>query len=203
VAFAANTFVFNMLFYIGNLLDEERMNGTLVGLFLAPCPRAAWLIGFALGGFLDTLLAALVAACFGALVFGVRFDPNFPALGLTFLLFLISLWGLGFIFAAVGLAIKRANDLSNLLFPVTTLLGGVYYPVSLLPAWLLYPARCLPLGYGMQALADAALHHASIASLAPQLLPLAGFALVLPFLGIRTFVWLEHGVRRRGELELY
>ena len=140
---------------------------------------------------------------FGTLAFGVRFHPNYPALLLTFVLFLASLWGLGFVFSALGLILKRSNDLANLLSPFATLLGGVYYPVVLLPLWLQIPARCLPLGYGMQALAAASLHGASIPSLAPQLLPLAGFAVALPLAGVWTFGWLERKIRDRGELELY
>ena len=64
-------------------------------------------------------------------------------------------------------------------------------------------ARALPFGYGTQALADASLHNASIPDLAPDLLPLAGFALVLPLVGIAAFGWIEQLVRRRGELDLY
>jgi ABC-2 type transport system permease protein len=203
VALAANAFVFNTIFYVGEILDRERMNGTLVGLFLAPCPRLSWLSGFTLVGLVETALIAAVTLIFGHVAFGVRYDPDVPALALALGLFLASLWGLGFVFSAIGLLIKKANQLSNLIYPFTVLLGGVYYPVALLPNWLRYPARALPLGYGMQALADATLYHKSIPDLAPQLLPLAGFALVLPFAGAFAFRLLERLVRERGELDLY
>jgi hypothetical protein len=55
----------------------------------------------------------------------------------------------------------------------------------------------------MQALADAALHRATIAKLAPQLLPLAAFAIALPIAGLFAFRWVERTVRERGELDLY
>lgn len=203
VGIAASTFIFNSQYYIGQILDEERMRGTLVGLFLAPCPRLGWLTGFAMAGLMETFLAAAMTLVFGMAVFGVRFDPNYPALVLTFFLFLASLWGLGFVFSAVGLVLKRSNDLSNLLSPFFMLLGGIYYPVALLPLWLRYPARALPFGYGMQALASAGLHNADIGTLTSQLVPLAGFALALPVIGILAFRWLERLVRVRGELDLY
>ena len=83
-------------------------------------------------------------------------------------------------------------------------------PVSLVFALLLnepFPlrwlARGLPFGYGMQALADATLHDASIGALAPQLLPLAAFAVALPVAGTLAFGWIERAVRVRGELDLY
>jgi ABC-2 type transport system permease protein len=110
---------------------------------------------------------------------------------------------MGLVFSALGLILKRSNDLANLISPFTFLLGGVYYPVALLPDWLRYPARALPLGYGMQAMASAALAHASIAQVASQLIPLAGFAVALPCLGMLAFRSVERLVRQRGELELY
>ncbi len=203
VGIAASTFIMNSQYYIGQLLDEERSRGTLLGLFLAPCPRLSWLTGFALGGLLETVLAAVATVIFGVLAFGVRFNPDVPAMFLTGLLFLCALWGLGFVLAAIGLVIKRSNDLSNLLSPIYFLLGGIYYPVALLPIWLRVPAEALPFGYGMQALASASIHHAGITSLGAQLLPLAGFAVALPFVGYLTFRWLERVVRVRGQLELY
>ncbi len=203
VGIAAGTFVFNTLYYIGEILDGERVNGTLAGLFLAPCPRLCWLTGFAAVGLGETCLAAGATLIFGHLVFGVSFDPDYPALALSFLLFLSSLWGMGFVFSAIGLVIKKSNDLSNLVSPFLTLLGGTLYPVALLPLWLRIPARLLPIGYGIQAMAAALLHHQGIAALAPQILPLAGFAAALPVVGALAFRWIERGVRIRGELDLY
>lgn len=203
VALAANTCVFSTIYFTGEILDRERVKGTLVGLFLAPCPRLSWLTGFALVGSVETALSATVALAFGHVALGVRFDPDWPALALTLALFLASLWGLGLVFSAIGLYLKKANPFSNLVSPFIILLGGVYFPVALLPDPLRWAARALPLGYGMQALADAALHGAGIRALLPQLGPLAGFALVLPLAGTLAFGWIERLVRERGELDLY
>jgi ABC-2 type transport system permease protein len=179
------------------------VKGTLIGLFLAPCPRLSWLTGFALVGVVEMTLSAAVALSFGYVALGVRFDPNWGALALTLILFLAALWGIGIIFSAVGIYLKKANPFSNLVSPFMILLGGVYYPVALLPEPLRWIARLLPMGYGMQALANAALHGASLGALVPQLVPLAGFALALPLLGLLSFNWIERMVRVRGELDLY
>ncbi len=203
VALAANAFVFNAIFYVSETLDRERLNGTLVSLFLAPCPRFSWLSGFTLVGGVETALIAVITLVFGHIAFGVTYHPDLPAVVVALALFLAALWGLGYIFAAIGLLIKKGNQLSNLVYPFAILLGGVYYPVTALPGWLRYPAHVLPLGYGMQALANATLYHKGIANLAPQLLPLAAFALVLPCAGSVAFHLLERIVRVRGELDLY
>jgi len=203
VALAANAFVFNAIFYVSETLDRERLNGTLVSLFLAPCPRFSWLSGFTLVGGVETALIAVITLVFGHIAFGVTYHPDLPAVVVALALFLAALWGLGYIFAAIGLLIKKGNQLSNLVYPFAILLGGVYYPVTALPGWLRYPAHVLPLGYGMQALANATLYHKGIGDLAPQLLPLATFALVLPCASSVAFHLLERIVRVRGELDLY
>ena len=203
VAIAAQALIFTAIYYVGEILDRERRSGTLVALFLAPCARASWLSGFALVGLAETALIAAATLLFGRYALGVRLDPNPAAVTLTLALFVAALWGLGLVFSAIGLLLKKANEFSNVVFPFALLLGGVYFPVAALPDWLRYPARALPLGYGTQALADASLRHAGVRELAPQLLPLAGFAVTLPVVGVLAFRWIERVVRERGELDLY
>lgn len=203
VALAANTMIFSTVYFVGEILDRERVKGTLIGLFLAPCSRLSWLTGFALVGLVEMALSAAVSLLVGYLFLGVRFQPNWAALTLTLTLFLASLWGIGILFSAIGLYLKKANPFSNLVSPFLILLGGVYFPTSLLPDPLRWLANALPLGYGMQAIADATLRNASVGALAPQLLPLAGFAVALPLVGVLAFRWIERAVRVQGELDLY
>jgi ABC-2 type transport system permease protein len=203
VGIATSSFISNSLYYIGQILDEERIGGTLVGLFLSPSPRIGWLTGFAAAGLAETSMAGIATVIFGRLAFNVTFHPDYLSLAIAFILFLSSLWGMGFMFSALGLILKRSNDVANLVSSFVFLLGGIYYPVALLPVWLRYPADALPLGYGIQALAGASLHHASLAQLAPQLVPLALFATVLPVAGVLAFAWIDRLVRQRGELDLY
>lgn len=203
VAQAANVFIMNTIFWVGEILDRERVKGTLVSLFLAPCSRSAWLSGFIVAGAFETVLVSSVAVLFGRFAYGVRLDANIPAVALTAVLFLSALWGMGLIFSGFGLLIKKSNPLANLIWSLFSVISGAWFPVSELPALLRYPARCLPLGYGIQALADTSLHHASIRDVAPDLVPLAGFAVALPMLGVLTFGWMERLVRVRGELDLY
>ncbi|HYI15767.1 MAG TPA: ABC transporter permease, partial [Thermomicrobiales bacterium] len=133
VAQAAGAFIMTMIYYNGEILDREREKGTLVSLFLAPCTRFAWLSGFILAGLIQTISMLTVSLLFGWLVFGVTYDPNLPALAVSLVLFLAALWGLGLVFAGIGLLLKRANAFSNLVWPFVALLGGLYFPVSELP----------------------------------------------------------------------
>lgn len=203
VSMTANSLVWNSIFWVGEILDREREKGTLLSLFLAPCSRLSWLIGFAASGIVETSIAALTVGISGVLLFGVSFDPNYLTLAVTLLLFVASLVGFGLIMSGLGLITKHANELSNVVFPILLVLGGAYYPVSRLPEVPRILAHLLPLGYGFQALSDAALHHASLADVSSSLIPLLGFAVVLPISGALLFRTLERAVRRSGELELY
>lgn len=203
VAIAGNALLFNSIYYCSELLDRERLSGTLVGLFLAPCSRYAWLGGFQLIGIIETIPIVAAALVFGHYAYGVAFDPNIATVLVTLVLFLLALWGLSMIFGALGLLLKKANELSNLVYPFLMLLGGVLYPVAVLPDWLRIPAQLLPMGYGFQALVDATLHDAGLVDVSSQLVPLAAFAVALPIAGVHALRWIERMVRVRGELDLY
>lgn len=203
VGTAASTAIFTMLYSVGQILDTERLRGTLMGLFLTPAPRLGWLTGFAAAGAFETSVAAAFTVLFGYVAFDVRFDVDWPALLLSIVLFVVALWGLGFVFSAIGLWCKRSNDVSNLVSPIFILLGGVFYPLSVLPIWLRIPGEILPIPYGVQALVGASLHGRGVLSLGNDLIPLACFAIGLPLAGIAAFGWVERMARRKGQLELY
>ena len=194
--------LFAMQFNAGQILDEERYRGTLGNLFISPGPRYVWLAGFQLYAVAESLVAAAVVVSISATAFGVAVSVDVVSLAVTLLLLFLCMWGFSMVVGAIGLALRDANQLSNLLFPVTMLLSGTMYPIALLPGWVELPARALPFGYAMQALADAVLGHATLTQVADQLVPLAGFAVALPVLGVAAFHAVERQVRRRGALEL-
>lgn len=203
VALAANTFLFSAIYFVGEILDRERVRGTLPGLFLTPCLRVSWMAGYAFAGIGETFarIAAILVA--GVVLFDVRFDPNLAALALVLPLFLLSLSGLALALSGIGLYIKRANALSNLVSPVLILLGGVYFPVTALPDPLYYLARAFPLGYGMEAITATVIDGASLGDIQSSLLPLLGFAVASPVLGLLAFNYIDVLVRRRGEVDIY
>jgi len=203
VAMAANSFLSSAIYWVGEILDRERMRGTLVSLFLAPCSRASWMVGYAGAAVGETVIRTAVMLLAGYILFGVTLDPNVATLAVVFPLFLLSLTGIALTLSGVGLVLKKSNALSNLVSPFFILLGGVYYPVAELPEWLRIPARMLPLGYGMESITAASLEQATLGQIQGSLLPLLGFAVVSPIIGILAFKALEHLVRRRGEIDLY
>lgn len=194
--------LFIMLFNASEILDNERQRGTLGNLFLTPCSRYAWLAGFQLFAITEALVSAMITLAIGALAFGIDLSINPLSLIVSLLLFFTCMWGFSMISGAIGIAIRNANRLSNLLFPTVILFAGTMYPIDLMPDWVRIPARFLPFGYGIEALSRSMTEAASIVDLWPELLPMLGFSIVLPFLGMAAFNRLEHLTRQRGHLEL-
>lgn len=201
VAGSASAFIFLMLYGAGQVLDEERRRGTLGALFLAPAPRFSWLGGFQLMTFAEMLFSAMMSLIIGVLIFGVELAVNIPALLVSLVLFCSALWGFSMVIGSIGVAIRDANQLSNLLFNIIVILAGTMIPIDRLPDWLQIPARCLPFGYGMEAFVGSLANGSSIRELQSSLLPLAGFAIVLPIAGIAVFRILERRSRAHGALE--
>jgi len=191
-----------MLYNAGEILDNERQRGTLGNLFLAPIPRYAWLAGFQLFAVIEALTCATITLIGGTLAFGLRVNISAAALSVTIALLMCCMWGFSMIVGSLGVAIRDANQLSNLLFMPITLLAGTMFPIALMPEWLRVLAHCLPFSYAIQALVDATTKGESIGSLGHLLLPLVGFAVALPVLGIFAFSRVERMTRRRGALEL-
>ena len=203
VAMAANMLLFSAIFYVGEILDSQRAKGTLPGLFLVPCRRITWMTGYAFAGMGETLARVVIILLAGIVLFGIQLDPNIPALLVVLPIFLLALSGIALILSGIGLLIKRANSLSNLVSPFVMLLGGVYFPVDTLPRPLEYVARALPIAYAMESISAIAVDHASLSDVKTSLVPLIGFAIVSPVLGLIAFNQLDALVRRRGEVDIY
>jgi ABC-type multidrug transport system permease subunit len=202
IAGAGTAFIFAMLFVGGEVMEGERERGTLGNLFVSPAPRYAWLLGFQLSSALEAMLSAILTLALGITIFGTSLSVNGPSLIVTLFLLILCMWGISMMASAVGTAIRNANQLSNLLFPILMPLAGTMFPIAEMPGWLRSPARCLPFGYGMQALVDAMTRNASLIEMRDDLLPLAGFAVLLPALGGIAFKRLDVYARVQGHLEM-
>ncbi len=203
VALAASNLLFSAIYFVGEILDRERIKGTLPSLFLTPCRRTSWMAGYAFAGILETAGRISVVLLAGYILFDVRFDPNYLALAVVLPIFVLTLSGVALVLSGIGLLIKRANALSNLVSPFLILLGGVYFPVSSLPDPLRYIARAMPFGYGMDAITAIVINHASLADVQDSLIPLLGFAIVSPIIGFIAFDRIDKLVRQRGEVDIY
>src|ERR1700685_2859117 len=141
------TAIFTMMSVI-----EDRNEGFLLSVLVAPVPRAAIVLGKVLGG---TTLAAVQGLAF--LVFaplaGVHLTlESFILIALTVFLVSFALTALGFAIAWPMDSTQAFHAIINLFLIPLWLLSGALFPLSGASGWLRLVMRLNPLTYGVEAL---------------------------------------------------
>jgi len=176
---------------------EDRKEGFLQGVLVAPVPRSAVAAGKVLGG---ATLAWLQGAIFVPLApfAGIHIDPlsALVALGVMALL-AVALTSIGFAFAWRVDSTQGFHAVMNLVLIPMWLLSGAFFPAAGGPVWLAWLMRVNPLSYGV-----AALRHAFDPGAAPQasagLLPgMAGSVAILALTALGAFLLVLAAIRRR------
>lgn len=130
---------------------EDRREGFLQGVLVAPVPRAAIVAGKVLGG---ATLAWIQGAAFLVLApfLGLRltFLAVLEALGVLALLAL-ALAALGFVFAWKLDSVQGFHAIMNLVLMPLWLLSGALFPLDGAPGWLAALMRINPMTYGVAA----------------------------------------------------
>jgi ABC-2 type transport system permease protein len=168
------TAIFTMMSVI-----EDRKEGFLLSVMVAPVHRTAIVLGKVLGG--TTLAAAqgvlfLVAAPF----IGVRFDLE-QLLLILLVIFLVSfsLTALGFAIAWPMDSTQAFHAIINLFLMPLWMLSGALFPISGASRWIGWLMRINPLTYGTEALRSLLFPGTATFSLTLCLMVLAGFTAVM------------------------
>jgi ABC-2 type transport system permease protein len=141
------TAIFTMMSVI-----EDRNEGFLLSVLVAPVPRAAIVLGKVLGG--TTLAAAqgLVCLVFAPLV-GVQMTiASFALIVLTVFLVSFALTALGFAIAWPMDSTQAFHAIINLFLIPMWLLSGALFPISGASTWIRWLMYVNPLTYGVEAL---------------------------------------------------
>ena len=141
------TAIFTMMSVI-----EDRNEGFLLSVLVAPVPRAAIVLGKVLGG--TTLAAAqgLVCLVFAPLV-GVQMTiASFALIVLTVFLVSFALTALGFAIAWPMDSTQAFHTIINLFLIPMWLLSGALFPISGASTWIRWLMYVNPLTYGVEAL---------------------------------------------------
>lgn len=134
---------------------EDRREGFLQSVLVAPIPRSSIVLGKVLGG---TILAVLQAALFMLLAPLVGFSICFTGVILAILsAFFLSytLTALGFLFAWRLNSVQGFHAIMNILLIPMWLLSGAVFPLQGAPGWLSALMWINPLTYGIAALREA------------------------------------------------
>jgi ABC-2 type transport system permease protein len=143
--------LFTSIFTMMSVIDD-RKEGFLLSVMVAPIHRSAIVLGKVLGG---ATLSAIQGIIFLALApaIGVRFGlDQFALLMLIIFLVAFALTALGFAIAWILDSSQAFHAIVNLFMIPLWLLSGALFPVSGASGWLRVVMRANPLTYGVESL---------------------------------------------------
>lgn len=143
------TSIFTMMSVI-----EDRKEGFLLSVLVAPVSRSAIVLGKVLGGTTLATIQGLIFLVFAPLV-GVHIDfAGFLLVALAVFLVSFALTALGFAIAWPMDSTQAFHAIINLFLIPLWLLSGALFPLSGASVWLRIVMRINPLTYGVEALRD-------------------------------------------------
>jgi ABC-2 type transport system permease protein len=180
--FYAGTMVMILLFtaiFSTISVIEDRREGFLQGVLVAPVGRFAIVMGKVLGGTTLAFVQGLVFLVFAPWV-GVTLTAV-SVLWLVLVMFLVSfaLTGLGFVIAWQLNSTQGFHAIMNLFLIPLWLLSGAVFPASGAPKWLGWIMKLNPLSYGVAAIRDGLYWRQSHSDAAGALIVTVGFAVVM------------------------
>jgi len=141
------TSIFTMMSVI-----EDRKEGFLLSVLVAPVPRSAIVLGKVLGGTTLSTIQGLIFLAFAPLV-GVHVSPgDFLLVALTVFLVSFALTALGFAIAWPMDSTQAFHSIINLFLIPLWLLSGSLFPLAGASGWIRLLMRINPLTYGVEAL---------------------------------------------------
>src|SRR5437588_4289314 len=168
------TSIFTMMSVI-----EDRKEGFLLSVLVAPVPRSAVVLGKVMGGTTLSAIQGMIFLIFAPLV-GVHLSFGYLLLViLTIFLVSFALTALGFAIAWPMDSTQAFHAIINLFLIPLWLLSGALFPLTGASGWLKWLMRINPLTYGTEALRGLLYPGSQAFSLGVSMLILVVFSLVM------------------------
>jgi ABC-2 type transport system permease protein len=184
-------------------IQEAQQTGTMEVLMTTATEPAELVILSSISAFTATLVSLVVYLLAGAAIFRAAIHANFLSCVLVVVLSMMIAMALGIIVAALQIALQKGSAVLWLLSSGVWFLSGAMFPTSSLPPALEWLARLVPITYAIDGMRMALLEHQSVLAMAPTLIALGGFAVVLLVLALSGFSLSLRRSRRNGTLSFY
>ena len=192
----ANAGIFGVIATVAN----ERELGTLPILLGSPANRLVTFLSRASVNVIDGVLTVAIGLVLTAVVFRIDVSHgNVPLLALCIVVISFTTAGLGLLFGSLGLVMRDAIVVANILYYLLLVFCGINFPVGRLPGVLQVVAYALPLTRGVEA-ARQAVAGASLGDVAGLLAGEIAVGVAYAFVGYLLFRAFE-GYARRGGLQ--
>ena len=195
----ANAGIFGVIATVAN----ERQYGTLPILLASPANRLVTFLSRAVVNVIDGIATVVVGLVIVVVLFHLDLrNANLPLLGACVIVISLTTAGLGLMFGSIGLAMRDAIIIANIVYYLLLIICGINFPVSRLPGALQLLAYSLPLTRGVEAAREAAAG-ASVAHVGGLLAGELLVGLVWAMGGYLLFRVLEGSARKGGLQEAY
>lgn len=145
----------SLLFGSGGAIQNQRWQGTLEMIMIAPRPPALVILPITLATAVTGTYAMIATLVWGRLLYGIRWDFAHPvAFAITVPVCILALGMSGLLLAATFVLMRNANALANTLEYPIWLVSGMLVPISVLPAWTSPIAAVLPTTWAARALRE-------------------------------------------------
>lgn len=179
-------FILFMTFGSAGGILEEREEGTLRRLLVAPVSRATIVTGKIVGIVLAAAVQALILVLVGALAFGVPWGRDPVAVALVLGSYVLAGTGLAVMVSALVRTRGQMSGLSPLISTGLAMLGGCLWPIEVLAPAMQLVAKLTPTGWAVMGLTDIVARNQGIGVAVVPALVLVAFAAVTLGVGVRS-----------------
>jgi len=185
-------------------IREGQMTGTLETTLMSPVKLPLILIYSSLWAYFFSAIRLLLYLGVGGMLYRVSMQhANVPSAITIFLLTVLCFMGIGMLWAGVVLLIKRGEAVMNLTGYVVVLVSGVLFPSGLLPGWVQRLGELIPLTHALEGMRLALLQGRTLVDLAPIIVRLIVFAILLQAAGVAGFNLAVSVTKKVGSLAEY
>lgn len=195
-------FLSTIFYWITDLINIERWEGTIEYTLMAPVRRITHMAGQTVFSVVYSLVFTGVILVATTLVFEIDLSNANLLGGLMMLLTgSISFIGIGIMASSLPLLFpERGAQMTNVFIALLMLVSGVYYPISVLPEFLRKLAVVSPATYVLDGVRNAMLEGATTASLWPLMWPTLLIGILMVPAGLWVFAQAERYAKRSGKL---
>ncbi|HAL30889.1 MAG TPA: hypothetical protein DCP20_09290 [Coriobacteriia bacterium] len=179
-------FILFMTFGSAGGILEEREQGTLRRLLVAPIGRGTVLTGKVVGTVLAATAQALVLVAVGALAFGVPWGRDPAGVAMVLGSYILAGTGLAVMVSALVRTRDQMSGASPLISTGLAMLGGCLWPIEVVSPAMQTIAKFTPTGWAVMGLTDVVARNQGVGSALVPSLVLLGFAAVTLGIGAKA-----------------
>lgn len=169
------------------IIVRQRQNNTLERLLASSVRRETLLAGTFTGTVVKGLVQIAVFWVVGLLAFKIELGLSPPAVIILSILMVIMSAAFAIMLATLARTERSADALGVLLSLVLAPLGGCWWPLFITPQWMQFIARLTPHGWATSGFNELMVFGGNFSGAVPNMLALAGFAVVFGLIAIMRF----------------